>query len=85
MSPRVFLPTARLALRSLRTPIRFTSNTTTSRTARVIEMAAQAERPSAVEAAVPVMWAVCGGLAFAAWNRIEAREGSENVEKVCWF
>jgi hypothetical protein len=29
------------------------------------------------------MWAVCGALTYMAWNRIEEREGSENVGKVC--
>ncbi|KAF2451864.1 hypothetical protein P171DRAFT_515792 [Karstenula rhodostoma CBS 690.94] len=82
MAPRLVLP-ARLPLtRTFRAPARFNSNTTTSRAARVIEMAAQAEKPSALEAGVPVMWAVCGGLIYTAWNRIEEREGSENVAKL---
>jgi hypothetical protein len=83
MAPRFILP-ARLPLtRTFRAPARFNSNTTTSRTARVIEMANQTEKPSAFEAGVPVMWAVCGALTYMAWNRIEEREGSENVGKVC--
>jgi len=39
----------------------------------------------ALEVAVPAMWAVCGGLTLAAWNRVEEKSGSENVEKVCFF
>lgn len=36
----------------------------------------------AMEVGVPVMWAFCGGLAYAAWNRIEEKSGNENVDKV---
>ena len=90
MAPRFVLPT-RLPARAFRAPARFNSNTSTSRTARVIEMAseanaqAQAQKPSALEAGVPFAWAVCGVLGYAAWNRVEEREGSENVGKVCCF
>ena len=84
MAP-LFTPLFRLAsLASKRTPatLRFNSNTSSSRAARVMEMAAQADKPSALEAAVPVMWAVCGGLIYTAWNRVEERSGVENVDKV---
>jgi hypothetical protein len=47
-----------------------------------MEMAAQADKPSALEAAVPVMWAVCGGLIYTAWNRVEEKSGQESVDKV---
>ncbi|KAL1592645.1 hypothetical protein SLS60_011061 [Paraconiothyrium brasiliense] len=80
MAPRFALP-VRLPIRTFRAPARFNSNTST-RAARVIEMAAQAEKPSALEAGVPVMWAVCGGLIYTAWNRVEERDGAENVQKV---
>jgi hypothetical protein len=64
--------------------IRYNSSSSSSRTARVIEMAAQAEKPSAMEATVPIMWAICGALTFAAWARIEEKSGVENVDKVCF-
>ncbi|KAF1967844.1 hypothetical protein BU23DRAFT_542068 [Bimuria novae-zelandiae CBS 107.79] len=83
MAPRFVLPARLPITRTFRAPARFNSNTSTSRASRVIEMAAQAERPSALETAVPVMWVVCGGLIYAAWNRVEEKAGSENVEKVC--
>ncbi|KAJ4305776.1 hypothetical protein N0V90_001308 [Kalmusia sp. IMI 367209] len=82
MAPRFALPVRLPITRTFRAPARFNSNTSSSRAARVIEMAAQAEKPSALEAGVPVMWAVCGGLIFTAWGRIGERDGSENVEKV---
>jgi len=41
-------------------------------------MAARAEKPSPLEASVPVMWAVCGVLTYTAFNRIQ--EGSGDVE-----
>lgn len=82
MAPRFVLPVRLPIARTFRAPARLNSNTTTSRAARVIEMAAQAEKPSALEASVPVMWAVCGALIYTAWNRIDEREGSENVGKV---
>lgn len=81
--------------------IRHNSSSTTSRAARVIEIAAQAERPSTsrtnvclthrnsangliggAEAAVPVMWTVCGVLTYTAWNRMTERNAGENVEKL---
>jgi len=43
-------------------------------------MAAQAEKPSAVEASVPVMWAVCGVLCYTAFSRVEEANGKEAVE-----
>ncbi|KAI4616982.1 uncharacterized protein J4E87_008494 [Alternaria ethzedia] len=62
--------------------IRANSSSSTSSAARVMEMAAQAERPSGAEAAVPVMWAACGVLTYAAWNRMSERSAGENVEKL---
>ena len=62
--------------------VRFNSSSSSSGAARVIQMAAQAERPNTAEAAVPVMWAVCGALTYTAWNRMEARTAGDNVEKL---
>jgi hypothetical protein len=81
--------------------IRANSSSSTSSAARVMEMAAQAERPSTswkgivadkgilltipaagAEAAVPVMWAACGVLTYAMWNRMSERSAGENVEKL---
>jgi hypothetical protein len=95
---------ARLATRApvvARQTVRFNSSSSTSGAARVIQMAAQAERPSklplyymlqdsiannhcvgAMEAGVPVMWAVCGALTYTAWNRMDASNASGNVEKL---
>ncbi|KAH8722605.1 hypothetical protein GQ44DRAFT_774863 [Phaeosphaeriaceae sp. PMI808] len=76
---------ARLATRAPITAsrfVRFNSSSSSSSAARVIQMAAQAERPNAAEAAVPVMWAVCAALTYTAWNRIDARTASDNVEKL---
>jgi len=36
----------------------------------------------AAEAAVPVMWAVCGALTYTAWNRMDAKSAGGNVEKL---
>lgn len=85
MAPRFVLPARLPITRTFRAPARFNSNTSTSRAARVIELASQAEKPSALEAGVPVMWAACGVFTLLVWNRIEERAGTENVEKVCWL
>jgi len=61
---------------------RYNSSSSSSSAARVLEMAAQAERPSGAEAAVPVMWAVSGVLAYTAWNRMSERSSGEYVEKL---
>ncbi|KAF2267552.1 hypothetical protein CC78DRAFT_530658 [Lojkania enalia] len=39
--------------------------------ARIVHIAAQAEKPSAAEAGLPVVWALCAGLGVAAWRRAE--------------
>jgi hypothetical protein len=98
------------ALRSLRAmrPLtrsaspRFTSSSSTSNAARVIQMASQAERPStfppvfpfalgqvanadcvgATEAAVPLLWAVCGALTYTAWTRMGERGQKGEVERL---
>ncbi|KAH7068425.1 hypothetical protein FB567DRAFT_588654 [Paraphoma chrysanthemicola] len=57
--------------------VRFNSSSSTSSAARVFQMAAQAERPNAAEAAVPVMWAVCGALTYTAWNRMDERNAGD--------
>ncbi|KAH3999205.1 hypothetical protein HBI56_083830 [Parastagonospora nodorum] len=72
---------ARLITRSTRS-VRFNSSSSSSSAARVMQMAAQAERPNATEAAVPVMWAVCGALTYTAWNRMDERTAGGNVEKL---
>ncbi|KAL5119804.1 hypothetical protein ACEQ8H_002165 [Pleosporales sp. CAS-2024a] len=72
---------ARLITRSART-VRFNSTSSPSSAARVIQMASQAERPNVSEAAVPVIWAVCGALTYTAWNRMDQRNAGDNVEKL---
>jgi hypothetical protein len=77
----MFRIATRLPLRAARTPfVRYNSSTTGA--SRIVQLAGQVERPSAIEASVPVMWAVCGALVFTAFNRVEERAGSENVETV---
>ena len=61
---------------------RFNSSSTSSSAARMMEMAAQAERPNAAEAAVPLAWVACGALTYAAWNRMSERSAASNVEKL---
>lgn len=69
-----------------RTPLptlRFNSTSTssaTSRIAQVGQMAAQAEKPTVLEASVPVMWALSGAAILAAWSRVDEKEDS--VEKL---
>ncbi|KAF2710138.1 hypothetical protein K504DRAFT_466565 [Pleomassaria siparia CBS 279.74] len=60
--------------------LRYNSSSSSVGASRIIQMASRAERPSPLEASVPVMWAVCGALTFAAWGRIEERSGSLDVE-----
>jgi hypothetical protein len=62
--------------------IRANSSSSSSSAARVMEMAAQAERPTGAEAAVPIMWAATGVLTYAMWNRMSERSAGENVEKL---
>ncbi|ORY10008.1 hypothetical protein BCR34DRAFT_602467 [Clohesyomyces aquaticus] len=71
------------AVAGKRTPAfaRLNSSSSASRAARVIEMAAQAEKPTAFEASIPVLWALCGAAAFATWNRIDDK-GEDHVEKL---
>lgn len=49
---------------------------------RVIQMAAQAERPSAADAVVPAIYAVGAALTYTAWNRMTERSVGNNVEKL---
>ncbi|RMZ70751.1 hypothetical protein GMOD_00000886 [Pyrenophora seminiperda CCB06] len=59
------------------------SSSTTSSAARVMEMAAQAERPSGAEVAVPILWALSGVLGYTAWNRMSERSSAgQDVEKL---
>ncbi|KAF1831414.1 hypothetical protein BDW02DRAFT_572025 [Decorospora gaudefroyi] len=53
------------------------SSSSSSSAARVLEMAARAERPSNAEVAVPLLWAVCAGLSFTAWNRQSEGVGAD--------
>ena len=74
---------SRIATRAPRAFVRFnSSSSSTSRAARIVEMAGQVEKPSALEASVPVMWAVCGALTYTAWNRMDGRKGDDSVEKL---
>ncbi|KAJ4993170.1 hypothetical protein SVAN01_01145 [Stagonosporopsis vannaccii] len=72
---------SRIATRAPRAFVRFNSTSSASRAARIVEMAGQVEKPNALEASVPIMWAVCGALTYTAWNRMEGRKGDE-VEKL---
>lgn len=103
---------SRIATRAPRAFVRYNSSSSTSRAARIVEMAGQVEKPStysfspahqrpahctcnvsihatyntntfvgALEASVPVMWAVCGALTYTAWTRMDGRKGDE-VEKL---
>ncbi|KAF1939263.1 hypothetical protein EJ02DRAFT_259710 [Clathrospora elynae] len=82
IATRVPMTAAFVSKRVAPAAFRYNSSSSSSRAARVIEMAAQAERPTAAEAAVPVMWAVCGLLTYTAWNRMSERTAGENVEKL---
>ncbi|KAF2844679.1 hypothetical protein T440DRAFT_461703 [Plenodomus tracheiphilus IPT5] len=73
---------ARIATRAAFAGKRFNSSSSSSTTARVMQMAAQAERPTATEFAVPALWAACGVLTFTAWNRMSERSAGDNVEKL---
>ena len=82
LSTRLPITAASLAAKRMPATIRYNSTTSSSRAARVMEIAAQAEKPSPMEATVPIMWAICGALTFTAWRRIEEKSGQENVEKL---
>ncbi|OAK95309.1 hypothetical protein IQ06DRAFT_232266 [Phaeosphaeriaceae sp. SRC1lsM3a] len=75
---RAFRPITSAAAR----PVRFNSSSSASSAARVIQMASQAERPNTAEAAVPLLWAVCGALTYTAWNRMDQKNAGGNVEKL---
>ncbi|KAF2126695.1 hypothetical protein P153DRAFT_368764 [Dothidotthia symphoricarpi CBS 119687] len=77
MFPRILtrLPAAARA-------VRYNSSSSSSPAARVIEMAARAERPTTAEISVPLLWAATAGLAFTAWNRMDERGAAGNVEKL---
>ena len=84
MAPRFVLPKRFpiiAAFAGKRTPAAFRFNSSASRAGTIAQLAAAAEKPTPLEASVPVMWAVCGGLIYAAWNRIDDRE-VESVEKL---
>ncbi|EMD90534.1 hypothetical protein COCC4DRAFT_127864 [Bipolaris maydis ATCC 48331] len=82
IATRAPITAAFAAKRVTPTAMRFNSSSSSSSAARMMEMAAQAERPNATEVAVPVMWALCGALTFAAWNRVSERNASHEVEKL---
>ncbi|KAJ4354951.1 hypothetical protein N0V95_003360 [Ascochyta clinopodiicola] len=71
---------SRLATRAPRAFVRYNSSTSSTRAARMLSLAGQVEKPSLLEASVPVMWGVCGALTYTAWNRMEGKEGE--VEKL---
>jgi hypothetical protein len=75
------LPTS-ASFAARRTPARFTSSSATTRASRLVSMATQTDKPRAAEAAVPALWAVCGGLIYTAFARVDQGE-VESVEKVC--
>ncbi|KAF2182030.1 hypothetical protein K469DRAFT_713110 [Zopfia rhizophila CBS 207.26] len=61
---------------------RFNSTSSASGSAaRVMQMAAQADKPSPFEASVPVMWLLSGAAIFTAWNRIDEKQ-EDHVEKL---
>jgi len=82
IATRVPITAAFAGKRAAPAAFRANSSSSTSRAARIVEIAAQAERPNPAEAAVPVMWAVCGALTYAAWNRMDQRTAGDNVEKL---
>ncbi|KNG48593.1 hypothetical protein DDE82_004203 [Stemphylium lycopersici] len=82
IAARVPVTAAFAGKRAAPAAIRYNSSSSSSSTARMMEMAAQAERPNATEVAVPVMWAVCGVLTYTAWNRMSERTAGQNVEKL---
>ncbi|KAF2005707.1 hypothetical protein P154DRAFT_518430 [Amniculicola lignicola CBS 123094] len=57
-------------------------NSTSSAGSRVAQLAAHAEKPSALEAAVPVMWLLSGAAIYTAWNRVDEKTGNEAVDKL---
>lgn len=59
-----------------------TSTSATARTSRIAEMASRAERPTALETAVPVMWLATGVLGYVALNRVGERDAGV-VDEVC--
>ncbi|KAF2748701.1 hypothetical protein M011DRAFT_476093 [Sporormia fimetaria CBS 119925] len=86
MAPR-FMVARRLpitaAFTARRTPaaVRFNSQSTASTAAQVVEMARAANKPSALETAVPVAWFVTGLVAWMTFNRVDDKDG-EYVEKL---
>ncbi|KAF1849217.1 uncharacterized protein K460DRAFT_279581 [Cucurbitaria berberidis CBS 394.84] len=82
IATRVPITAAFAGKRAAPAALRYNSSSSSSRAARVIEIAAQAERPSGAEAGVPALWAVCGALTYAAWNRMNEQTAGENVEKL---
>jgi hypothetical protein len=79
---RAPITAAFIGKRAAPTTMRYNSSSSSSSAARMIEMAAQAERPNATEAAVPVMWALCGALTYTAWNRMSERSAGQDIEKL---
>ncbi|KAF2867790.1 hypothetical protein BDV95DRAFT_610691 [Massariosphaeria phaeospora] len=87
MAPRFALPkrfaiTASFATKRAPVAFRYNSSSSSSRAARVIEMATQAEKPSPLEATIPIMWLISGALIYTAWNRIDEKSAGNNVEKL---
>ncbi|KAL6711403.1 hypothetical protein ACN47E_004337 [Coniothyrium glycines] len=82
MFARIASRAAFSAQRASPAALRHNSSSSASAASRVIEIAAQAERPNAAEAAVPVMYALGAALTYAAWNRMTERNAGGNVEKL---
>ncbi|KAF2658663.1 hypothetical protein K491DRAFT_713373 [Lophiostoma macrostomum CBS 122681] len=85
MAPRFVLPkrlpiTASFAAKRTPAFARFNSSSSTSTAERIVEMARQAEKPSALEASVPIMWLVSGAFIYTAFQRAE--KGEDHVEKL---
>ncbi|KAF9693059.1 hypothetical protein EKO04_009327 [Ascochyta lentis] len=66
----------RIATLVPRATVRYNSSTST-RAPRIANLAASVEKPSALEASVPVVWTLCWALTWAAWKRSERRGGDE--------
>jgi hypothetical protein len=83
--PLTLRPITLSARRAVPALARLNSTSTSSVASRVAqqvsERVAAAEKPSAIESAVPVMWALSGGAILAAWSRIDDK-GEGYVEKV---
>ncbi|KAF2122656.1 hypothetical protein BDV96DRAFT_639230 [Lophiotrema nucula] len=84
MAPRFVVPRSvfRVAGRRAAQPAFFRYNSSSAtRASQIAQFAAQAEKPSAMEASVPLLWAICGGLTYVAFNR-QSNADTANVDKL---